>query len=82
MTLFGICRIRPLQNMQHILYALRTRVSYEWSYDRRRKITIHLKNYFADIKQLVGEDAIIYMLPREPYYGPDNKPFAAIKSYV
>ena len=81
MTLFGIWDQTSAEYATYSLYTA-DKISYEWSYDEKEKDYYSLKNYFADIKQLVGEDAIIYMLPREPYYGPDNKPFAAIKSYV
>lgn len=81
LTLFGIWDQTSAEYATYSLYTA-DKISYEWSYDEKEKDYYSLKNYFADIKQLVGEDAIIYMLPREPYYGPDNKPFAAIKSYV
>ena len=81
LALFGIWDQTSAEYATYSLYTA-DKISYEWSYDEKEKDYYSLKNYFADIKQLVGEDAIIYMLPREPYYGPDNKPFAAIKSYV
>lgn len=81
LTLFGIWDQTSAEYATYSLYTA-DKISYEWSYDEKEKDYYSLKNYFADIKQLVGEDAIIYMLPREPYYGPDNKPFAAIKSYI
>lgn len=55
---------------------------YQLPYAEKEEEYYQLCEYFSDIQEEIGDDSTIYMLPRNPYYGTENAPFAPIKSYV
>ena len=55
---------------------------YVLTYKEKEEEYYNLKKYFHSIQNRIGDDATIYMYPRHPYYGENNKPFAPIKAYV
>lgn len=55
---------------------------YQLSYIEKEADYYQLSEYFSNIQEELGDGSTIYMLPRNPYYGDTNTPFAPIKAYV
>lgn len=55
---------------------------YQLSYVEKEEEYYQLCEYFSSIQKEVGDNSTIYLLPRNPYYGSTNTPFAPIKAYV